>query len=137
MTASKTTRLLTWLAIAALVAIGWIIISADGGKLPLFITALYAFPYGDKVGHFLIMGALTLAANLIASGRRVNVRSTPMLLGTLLVFIGVTIEEFSQIFFQNRTFSLVDLGFSYLGILTADLAVRLILKSVKHEDATS
>ncbi len=132
MATPKTLRLLKWLAIVVLVAVGWIIVSADGGGLPSFITALYAFPYGDKVGHFLIMGALTLAANLIFSARKVNLGSTPVLLGSLLVFMGVTVEEFSQIFFQSRTFSLVDLAFSYLGILAADLLIRLMF-NVKRE----
>lgn len=131
MATPRRVRLLKWLAVVALIAVGWIIVSADGGRLPPFITALYAFPYGDKVGHFLIMGALTLAANLIFSARRVNLWSVSVLLGSLLVLIGVTVEEFSQIFFQSRTFSLLDLGFSYLGILTADLIVRLTLRFVK------
>lgn len=131
MATPRRVRLLKWLAVVALIAVGWIIVSADGGGLPPFITALYAFPYGDKVGHFLIMGALTLAANLIFSARRVNLWSVSVLLGSLLVLIGVTVEEFSQIFFQSRTFSLLDLGFSYLGILTADLIVRLTLRFVK------
>ena len=128
MKASTTTSLLKWLALAVLIAIGWIIVSADGVGLPPFIIALYAFPYGDKAGHFLLMAALTLAANLLFSARRIHLGSMSVLLGTLLVVVGVTIEEFSQIFFQSRTFSLVDLGFSYLGILAADFIVRLILR---------
>lgn len=103
---------------------GWIIFAADKGVLPSFITALYAFPNGDKVGHFALMGALALGANILMPNRRVALFSKQILLGTLLVFIGVTVEECSQLIFQTRTFSLLDLGFSYLGIAAADMVAR-------------
>ncbi len=32
---------------------------ADLGNLSATFTALYHFPYGDKTGHFLLMGLLT------------------------------------------------------------------------------
>lgn len=112
------------LVIAMLAVMGWIIVAADKGALPPFITALYAFPNGDKVGHFLLMGGLALGLNLLLSMRSVTLFSRSVLLGTLLVLIGVTLEEFSQMIFQTRTFSMLDLGFSYLGILAADIVVR-------------
>jgi hypothetical protein len=48
MATPKTARLLKWLAIGVLVAIGWIIVSADGGELPPFITAPYASRFTNR-----------------------------------------------------------------------------------------
>lgn len=45
-------------------------------------------------------------------------------LGILALLIGL--EEFSQIFFPNRSFDLVDLAFSYLGVFFFSwLALRI------------
>jgi len=40
-----------------------IIILADEGKLG-FLHAVYDFPYGDKAGHFILCGKLSLVVNL-------------------------------------------------------------------------
>jgi VanZ family protein len=39
------------------------------------------------------------------------------MLGSAVVFVLVTLEEVSQLFFKSRTFSLLDLSFDYAGIL--------------------
>ena len=41
-----------------------IVVLADQGRLPGFVTVLVDFPNGDKVGHFLLMGGLSLLVNL-------------------------------------------------------------------------
>ena len=38
-----------------------IVILADSGNLPKIVSDLYDFPYGDKIGHFLLMGFLNYA----------------------------------------------------------------------------
>jgi polysaccharide biosynthesis protein VpsQ len=115
-----------FLAVFAIAALGIIVVLADGGRLPGTITRLYAFPYGDKVGHFCLMGGVSFCVNLALGGRKVFWRRIGLALGSLLVSGLVTLEEFSQIFFAMRTFDLLDLSASLLGIwLLGGAAVRL------------
>lgn len=117
-----------WLAAAFILAMLWIFWAADRSALPGLITLLYAFPFGDKVGHFVLVGLLALAVNVLLSRRWVRLGAWSVLLGSVLVALGITLEEFSQTFFSARTFSLVDLAFSYLGIIAADVALRQVRK---------
>ena len=94
-----------------------IIILADLGMLDI-LGFVNRIPYGDKIGHFILYGILTLLIDLAL------IRSVPSPRGRLLVFrvafvliLLIGLEEFSQQFFPNRTFDLVDLAFSYLGVI--------------------
>ena len=122
-----------WLAILFGLFILTIILLADLGKLG-FLYSLYDFPYGDKVGHFILYGILTLlidltllpssarksSSTIISSRRRVAVRVG------LFLAVAITVEEFSQQYFSNRTFDLIDLGASVLGVLVFSwLAMKL------------
>ena len=113
-----------WLAIIFGLFILTIILLADLGKLG-FLYSLYDFPYGDKVGHFILYGILTLlidltllpssaqksSSTILPSRRRVAVRVG------LFLAIAITVEEFSQQYFSNRTFDMIDLGASFLGVM--------------------
>lgn len=70
-----------------------IVIGAGNGALPRFVQSLYAFPGGDKVGHFLLMGALSWLINLSLGARPARILSRNFLLGGAVVFIVVTFEE--------------------------------------------
>ena len=114
-----------WLAILFGCFIITIIILADLGKLG-FLYSIYDFPYGDKVGHFILYGILTFLIDLSllrapAQGNGVTVipsrRSVAVKVGLLLAF-AITVEEFSQRYFSaHRTFDLIDLTASYLGVI--------------------
>ena len=43
-----------------------VIIMANLGALPRFVTDIYLFPLGDKVGHFLLIGGLAFLLDLTA-----------------------------------------------------------------------
>lgn len=100
---------------------GLIIFWADTGTMPAIITRLYAFPYGDKAGHFLLMGLISAVATIALAGRRLHVGRFHPLAGSVLVAAVVSTEELSQRWFSGRTFSPVDLGFSLLGIWLAGI----------------
>jgi len=100
---------------ASLLAV--IVISANRGALPSFVRTLYSFPGGDKAGHFLLMGTLSALINLGLRSRLAPLGPRGFILGSIAVMIVVTLEEVSQLWFKTRTFSLVDLGFDYAGIL--------------------
>lgn len=73
-------------------------------------------PYGDKVGHFLLMGVFSFLLNLVLNAKTTRFWKIEILFGSLIVLIVVTIEEISQIFVSGRTFDWSDLVFDYLGI---------------------
>lgn len=90
-----------------------IVVLADQGRLPGFVTVLISFPNGDKLGHFLLMGGLSLLVNLAlpAGAHRRHI------LALWLVALLVAVEEVSQSWFGTRHPDLVDLLASLAGIL--------------------
>lgn len=109
-------RLLAGATILFVVAFAFIIVSADARQMPAFIKALYAFPEGDKVGHVVMMGALSLLVNAtIASRGGVQARRR-MVIATSILTVIVAIEEVSQHFFAGRTMALDDFACSLIGL---------------------
>jgi polysaccharide biosynthesis protein VpsQ len=84
-------------------------------------------PYGDKAGHFILMGLFSLLLNLALSCKTIKLWKLNLLMGSLIVGTVVTLEEFSQLFIRYRSFDLVDLLFDYAGIfLFGQLAYYLM-----------
>jgi VanZ family protein len=115
-----------WITILFALFIILIIILADNGQLGI-LKAVNQIPYGDKVGHFILYGILTLLIDLtlfrslpLQSPGRVTVISGLM----LALLIGI--EELSQQFFASRTVSFQDLFAGYLGVIFFSwLALRI------------
>jgi len=108
---------LKWLTILFIVLLGAIIFAADRHDMPAFVAVLYDFPNGDKVGHFILMGLLSLLVNmtvLSGQGRRTPRRA---ITASLVVAGVVALEEFSQRFFPGRNSSWADLASSLAGIV--------------------
>ncbi len=97
------------IAVLALVSLFLIIRAADSGQLPPFILQLYSFPNGDKVGHFLLMGSIAFVLVMAFPSRW-------RLSGLIILAILLILEEFSQVLFKTRTFSLLDLACSLAGV---------------------
>lgn len=97
------------LALLALLSLILIVRAADAGQLPDFITQLYNFKNGDKVGHFLLMGSVAFLVTL-AMPRDWRLRGLILLAGLIML------EEFSQLIFKTRTFDLIDLACSLAGV---------------------
>jgi VanZ family protein len=94
-----------------------IIILADTGGLgvPGFINRI---PFGDKAGHFILYGTLTLLIDLALLRPLPPPRRQLLVLRVALILaLLIGLEEYSQQFFATRTFDLVDLAFSYLGVV--------------------
>lgn len=83
-------------------------------------------PYGDKIGHFLLMGLFSFLLNLALKARTIPIWRINFLLGTLIVLVVVTVEEFSQQFIRGRTFDYTDLIADLAGILAFGEIARLI-----------
>lgn len=106
-----------WLTILFALFIIWIIVLADQGNLGI-LKAVNQIPYGDKAGHFILYGILTLLLDLTLM-RSLPIRSPKrvvMSIGLILALL-IGLEEFSQQYFPSRTFDLIDLTFSYLGVI--------------------
>ncbi len=90
-------------------------------------------PFGDKIGHFLLMGMFSFLLNLALKAKTSRLWFFRYLLGSLIVFGLVTLEEFSQIFVRGRTFDLTDLIANYAGIFIFGEIARIIYrKAIKH-----
>ena len=115
--------LITALFAAFLLAV---IILADIGQLG-FLGIVYSFPFGDKAGHFILLGILAFLVVLttLRSRRFLDLRLVTVSV-TLFLALLAAAEEYSQKFFALRTFSLLDLFFSWAGLaLGAWLAWKL------------
>ena len=94
-----------------------IITLANLGQLG-FLKILNQLPFADKIGHFVLYGILTLLLDLTFTrafpppSRKLTVLRIALILSLL-----IGLEEYSQQFFAKRTFDLVDLTFSYLGVI--------------------
>lgn len=85
-------------------------------------------PYGDKLGHFLLMGFFAFLLNLALNAKTFRLWKINYLLGSLMVIVVVTLEEISQKFVAGRTFDRGDLIFDYLGIFVFGELARFICR---------
>ena len=106
-----------------------VIVLADNGSLPHSIRAIYDFPNGDKLGHFILFGLLDF---FITRAFLSSFPSKPrgwvtLSIGLVLAFF-IALEEWSQQFFAARTFDLVDLLASCVGVIVGGWAAYKIRK---------
>ena len=94
-----------------------IIILADSGQAIFFFSTLAQIPWGDKIGHFFLMGVMAYLLTLATNAERLTICGKSLMKGPFWLAVVVTLEEISQIWLANRGFSLWDLGFDYLGII--------------------
>lgn len=106
-----------------------IIVLADLNGTRFFAFLRY-IPYGDKVGHFCLMGMFAFLLNLALKAKTVRVWRVEYLLGSLIVAAIVTIEEFSQIYISGRTFDWDDLFFDFAGIIVFGEIARIVCRKI-------
>jgi len=103
------------------------ILAADLGLAPLVFSLVRAVPGGDKIGHFVLVGGLAFLAEFALRGRRIGVLGLRLPLGSLLIAVAATLEEFSQLLLARRSFDVLDLVFDFAGIaILGTLARRWI-----------
>jgi hypothetical protein len=93
-----------------------IIALANQGSQAFVFRFVRAVPFGDKLGHFFLVGTLACFINLSLNWRSVRLPFTTLLLGSLLVAVVMLLEEISQLWLTHRTFDLFDLTSDLLGI---------------------
>src|SRR6476659_3240298 len=106
-----------WLTILFALFIILIIVLADLCKLGI-LQRVNQIPLGDKAGHFILYGILTLLINLtLFRSVPFHSRTQVAVISDLTLALLIGLEEFSQRNFSSRTFSLGDLTASYLGVI--------------------
>ncbi len=113
------------LTIGFALLLGFIIYTANSPGKNWFGPLVAAVPYGDKVAHFFLIGTMTLLLNIALKARSIKFGSVKLLLGSVIMFFIVTVEEFTQLWNDNRTFDWIDMSFNYLGILVLGSLVLL------------
>lgn len=94
------------------------------------------FPYGDKIGHFVLMGGFSLMLNLALNAKTFRLGPFDFLLGSVIALILVTIEEVSQIFVRGRSFDWGDLVVDFAGIFLFGRLARLICRKFFNKRET-
>ena len=122
-----------WITILFALFIILIIVLADTGNLGI-LKLVNQIPYGDKAGHFILYGILTLLINLtllrsLPFHPSTQLRMSPRwvtVISSLILALLIGIEELSQQLFASRTVSFQDLIAGYLGVIFFSwLALRI------------
>lgn len=125
-----------WLTLLFTLFIILIIVLADTGNLGI-LAILYRIPFADKLGHFILYGILILLIDLtLLRSIPARSRSGIVLLSGLTLALLIGIEELSQQYFSNRTFDLVDLSASYLGVFFFSLLALRMVRTKKMKPAS-
>jgi len=119
-------RLARIFAVSFFLFIIWIIYLANTGSKSVFFDLIGGMAYGDKLGHFVLFGLLTLGVNIALKFRRITTPLLSIYVGSLLVTAFAVGEEVSQGFISSRTLDLHDLVADIAGIATFTLASHLI-----------
>lgn len=117
-----------WLTGLYFLLLGVIVFLADQKRFQPLFRRVRDLPYGDKLGHLILMGILSFLLNMALSCRRVRVWKVELLKGSLIVALVVTLEEFSQIFVKYRTFDMGDLFMDYVGIFFFGMFAYLLTR---------
>jgi len=113
-----------------------IIVLAGQSNKQYLINLVHVLPFGDKLGHFILIGVLALVVNLSLQCARWRWGRITLLKGSVLVAVVVTLEELSQLFISTRSFDLGDLAADFLGIVVfGQLALWLYQRTLKPNDS--
>lgn len=91
-----------------------IVILADLDKLPLHL--LIRIPHYDWIAHFFLYGQLNLLMENILKGKRISFFRWSVEKSFFFTVSFITLEEFSQLMFPSRTFSVIDLFMGLMGV---------------------
>lgn len=108
-------------SLAFLGFLGWIVFLADTGRPSVFFDLVRAIPAGDKLGHAMLFGTLTLGLNLGLALHTWSLAGWKIYRGAVIVVVLVVAEELSQAWFPNRTLDAVDLLADAAGIVSASI----------------
>jgi len=100
--------------------ISYIIFLADTADYNFAFHLVGQVPYGDKICHALLYGVMAFLLNYGLGFRKISligVMAITPYMGSIIVLIFATLEEFSQYYIPSRTFDLWDLGADFIGVV--------------------
>ena len=103
-----------------------IIVLADVSETRFLFAFINKISFGDKIGHFCLMGMFSLVVNLALGAKAIHIWKLNYLLGSIIVLIIVAAEEFSQIFIGGRSFDAGDLLADAAGIFVFGEMARFL-----------
>jgi len=115
------------IAVIYIFILAGIIVLADVRQTQFLFNFIRRLPFGDKIGHFFLMGIFSLLVNLALSAKTIRLWKFEYLLGSLIVSAIITVEEFSQIFVRGRTFDAGDLIVDFAGVFIFGEIARFII----------
>ncbi len=110
----------------------WVIVAADSGAPNYFLQLAAATPYGDKMGHVLLFGALALLLNFATKAQQVAIGPLRLYLGVVLTLGFALLEEVSQLLFPSRSFELLDILADLLGVTLATILTTTFYRLRTH-----
>jgi len=81
-------------------------------------------PHADYIARVVIFFIFTLSLNSLLRFKPISILELNLSLGTIFTILFATIEEFSQLYLINRYFDILDILFSYAGIIVAHIATK-------------
>ncbi|MGL5017087.1 MAG: VanZ family protein [Luteolibacter sp.] len=105
----------------------WIIVIADRGEGVPWWSFIHQIPFGDKVGHFGLVGTLSFLCNLaLVRWNFPKVRGITSITWVLLVLI--SLEELSQGFMPHRHLDFFDWIADLAGLAVGQMLAMRFLK---------
>ena len=92
----------------------FIIYLADSADYNFAFRVVGHIPYGDKICHATLYGMMAFLLNYSLLFKKFH--KSPFFLGSVIVLLFATIEEFSQYYIPSRTFDLWDLLADFVGV---------------------
>ena len=113
----------------------WVIYLANTGQPSVFFELVRLIPYGDKIGHIVLFGFLTLFANVATSFRGVRIGKVHCYWGAIVVMAFVAVEELSQALIPTRTLDVVDFTADLVGIFAFTFISRWLERKYSRQGA--
>lgn len=130
-------RIFLMTAICFFTFIIWIIFMANTGRDMFLFEMTRSIPFGDKLGHIMVFGSLTLIANLALKGRYFRFKFASLYWGSLAVLVFVTLEELSQYFIVTRSLDVFDYLANVFGVLCFSWLTREIINKASFFNKAS
>ena len=122
-----------FITVTYIVLIPLIILNAGLGYANDTFPFVKDVPGRHHTAHILVYGGLSAIINMITKFRVIRVNEINVLLGAVLVFLFVVIEEVSQIWIDTRVFDLMDVLSSLVGIIIFSYISNRLHNRIKNK----
>lgn len=108
-------KILLTLFILSIILYGIFLADTNSKGVKIF-SLIDKIPYGDKIAHFLLFGALAWSLNYTLSCKKLYFKKLSFQLGASIVLTFAILEEITQLFIPTRSFDYFDILADVLGV---------------------